>query len=74
MSDAQSTTRHLSAAQHEATTLRKKLTELQNVQAVINGDSLFMLAFWIPCLPLLNPTDLEQTPCPHSRNPVASCF
>jgi len=37
LSAAQSTTRHLSAAQHEATTLRKKVTELQNVQAVING-------------------------------------
>jgi len=38
LSCAQSTARQLSDAQKDAAVLKKKLTELQNVQSVINGE------------------------------------
>ena len=38
LSSAQSTVRQLSNVEKEAAALRKKLSELQNVQSVINGE------------------------------------
>jgi len=51
LSAAQSTARQLNEVQKEAAMLKKKVTELQNVQSVINGEllwcSIYMKSFWL---------------------------
>ena len=49
LSSVQSTVRQLNDAQKEAATLRKKVTELQNVQSVINGENLGCFSHKILC-------------------------